>query len=57
MIIKPRIIYNKVLAKMNVEKCHIVAYSLSGIDFRYYISQLNGDQYIESLTRLATPNK
>ena len=57
MIIKPRIIYNKVLAKMNVEKCHIVAYSLSGIDFRYYISQLNGDQYIESLTTLATPNK
>lgn len=36
---------------------HIIAWSVSGLDFRYYISKLGGDKYINSLTTIASPHR
>jgi len=41
---------------MNCKKAHIISYGLSGVDFRYYISQFKGDEYVKTLTTLSTPH-
>jgi hypothetical protein len=38
-------------------KASIIAYSLSGIETRGYISSLNGDQNIDSVLTISAPNK
>lgn len=44
------------LKSKGVEKCHLIGYSLSGIDARYAISKLGVHAHVRSLTTLATPN-
>lgn len=52
------IIKNKqLLNKLGVNKAHIIAWSISGLDYRFYISKLGGDKYISSLTTIATPHR
>lgn len=38
-------------------KAHVVGYSTAGINPRAYISEYNGDQYINTLITIGTPNK
>lgn len=47
----PNLLHSK-----NVEKCHLIGYSLSGIDARFAISKLGMDEYTKSLTTIATPH-
>lgn len=44
------------LDQEGIEKCHLVSYSLSGIDARYALSQLGLDSRVNSLTTVATPH-
>ncbi|ABD10032.1 hypothetical protein KBI5_14385 [Frankia sp. KB5] len=38
------------------QRVHIVAHSLGGLVARYYVQQLGGDQYVDTLITLATPH-
>ncbi|KRW99790.1 hypothetical protein PPERSA_07867 [Pseudocohnilembus persalinus] len=48
---------NEAQEKLGSQKFHIVSYSASGLDVRYYLSNLDGDKSVESLTTIATPHK
>jgi len=39
------------------EKVHVVAYSLGGLHARYFISFMDGEEYIKSLTTIGSPNQ
>ncbi len=45
------------LAFEHKSKLHLVAYSFSGIDCRVALSMFGGDEYVESLTTIASPHK
>jgi len=47
----------EVLDKMGAKQCHLMAYSVSGIDARHYISNLGGNEYINTLTTISTPHR
>jgi triacylglycerol esterase/lipase EstA (alpha/beta hydrolase family) len=47
----------QLLHSNRVEKCHLISYSLSGIDARYAISNLGISTYAKSLTTLSTPHR
>ena len=46
----------KILQKYNVEKVNIIAHSKGGLDSKYLIDHLGGDQYVASLTTICTPH-
>jgi triacylglycerol lipase len=46
----------KLLHANQIEKCHLIGYSLSGIDARFAISKFGMDKYTKSLTTIATPH-
>jgi triacylglycerol esterase/lipase EstA (alpha/beta hydrolase family) len=46
----------QLLQAHHAEKCHLISYSLSGIDARYALSNLGISTYAKSLTTLATPH-
>lgn len=46
----------KIVDKYN-EKAHIVAWGFSGVNARGFISGFNGDQWVQSLLTIGTPNK
>lgn len=39
------------------QKAHVVAYSLAGLHARAFVSFLDGEQYIKTLTTMGSPNK
>ena len=46
----------ELLEKKKAQKAHILAYSISGLDYRYYISQMEGAKYISTLTTISCPH-
>jgi len=46
----------EILAQNRAKKCHLISYSLSGIDSRFAISQFETHKYVSTLTTIATPH-
>lgn len=44
---------NRVMERLNATKCHLLGYSLSGIDLRYALGDLKS---VRSLTTIASPH-
>ncbi|KAL4511841.1 hypothetical protein ABPG72_012686 [Tetrahymena utriculariae] len=47
----------ELLSKHKAEKAHIISYSTSGVDMRYFISEFQGSQFVSSLSTIASPHK
>ena len=47
----------KALSEQKGSRIHLVTWSLGGIDARAMITHLDGHQYVESLTTIASPHK
>eukprot|EP01119_Soliformovum_irregulare_P019046 TRINITY_DN5960_c0_g1_i2.p2 TRINITY_DN5960_c0_g1~~TRINITY_DN5960_c0_g1_i2.p2 ORF type:complete len:161 (-),score=35.55 TRINITY_DN5960_c0_g1_i2:92-574(-) len=41
----------------DAKKVHLIAHSMGGLDARYYISMLGGNEHVYSLTTLSTPHR
>jgi triacylglycerol esterase/lipase EstA (alpha/beta hydrolase family) len=47
----------KMLKKLQANQCHLIGYSLSGIDARFAISQLGLAPFVKSLSTISTPHQ
>lgn len=46
-----------ILEHTGMEKVHLIAHSMGGLDARYMISNLEGHEFVESLTTISTPHR